>query len=154
MAWSYTTDLFRTLARENLSTSSAIERAYKRDTELLWRFASCHALVEYDQHRLWWNVKLEVSTSPYFKPYFKRTYIGPVLTASYTFMLMTLWSQPRNGKAEIKINEYYIRTHPLDNTLDELVVKYITRADEKRMTDGPGSEFIENLIGLLVSALS
>lgn len=154
MAWSYAADLFRILARQNLSTSSAIERAYKKDTELLWRFSSCHALVEYDQYRLWWNVKLEVSTSPYFKPYFKRTYVGPVSTSSYTLILMTLWSQPRNGKAKIEVNEYYIRTHPLDDILDELVVKCITREDEKKMADGHGSEFIENLIGFLVSTLS
>lgn len=154
MTWSCAADLFQILALKNLNTSSAIERAYKKDPELLWHFASCYALVGYEQHHQWWNVRLEISTSPYFRPYFKRTHVGPVLTSSGAFMLMTLWSQPRKGEAKIEIDEKYIRTHPLDNTLDELVVKSIIRTDEKTMVDGPGSEFIENLLGLLVSTLS
>jgi hypothetical protein len=65
----------------SLSTSSAIERAYKKDNDLLWRFASCHALVFSEQYRLWWNLKLEMRMSPHFRPYFKRMHVGtPIRT--------------------------------------------------------------------------
>jgi hypothetical protein len=72
MAWSSTADLFEHLARMGLTTASAIERAYKKDTVLLWRLVSCFARVEFLGCNLVGKLAQVVSWSKHFRPYFKR----------------------------------------------------------------------------------
>jgi len=88
VTWSFATALFEDLTRMNLNTSSSIERAYKKDIGLLWRFVTCHSLVEYEQNRQWWNVRLEVSWSEYFRPYFKREHVSVLRIAILCFLLI------------------------------------------------------------------
>lgn len=72
MAWSSAADLFEHLARMGLTTASAIERAYKKDTALLWRLVSCFAKVEFLGCNLVGKLSQVVSWSEHFRPYFKR----------------------------------------------------------------------------------
>jgi hypothetical protein len=73
MTWAHAAELFEELACLNLNTASAVERAYKKDYKLLWRFASCQARLDYYSNSLWWNLRLEISWSEHFRPYFKRS---------------------------------------------------------------------------------
>lgn len=72
MAWSSAAALFEHLARMGLTTASAIERAYKKDTAFLWRLVACFARVESLGCNLVGKLSQVVSWSEHFRPYFKR----------------------------------------------------------------------------------
>jgi len=76
MAWSYAAALFEDLTRMGLTTSSAIERAYRKDTKLLWRLVACFAKVNEHVRNLWGKVIQVVSWCEHFRPYFKRSRVS------------------------------------------------------------------------------
>jgi hypothetical protein len=152
LAWSYAVDLFQDLTRMNLSTSSSIERAYKKDNSLLWRFASCHALIYFEHNRLWWEVKLELSASPYFRPYFKPLRVGTQVGYQIS-CLPSMCLQPHTDGAKIKVDKEYLASHPLDDlVVDELVIKVVTHEGE--LTRAFGSGFFDTLVRYMVSTFT
>lgn len=76
LAWSSAAALFEDFARMGLTTASAIERAYKKDTKLLWRIVACFSRVEWHAADLWGKLSHAVSYSEHFQPYFKRWRVG------------------------------------------------------------------------------
>ncbi|KAJ6591621.1 hypothetical protein DFH09DRAFT_1137538 [Mycena vulgaris] len=72
MTWSHAASLFEDLARLGLTTASSIERAYIRDSKLLWRFVSCIANINVLTMNSSARMLQEVSWSEHFRPYFKR----------------------------------------------------------------------------------
>lgn len=142
MMWAHAAELFEELTRLNLTTASAVERAYKRDHKLLWRFASCQARLNYYLNSLWWNLRLEISWSKHFRCYFKRSrvcrYFFRIL-----FVELTI-HQRKDGIAKIEIDSSYVRKHGYDSTLDELVVATIAGSEVRH------SEFLDPLQRLMV----
>jgi hypothetical protein len=72
MAWSHAAALLEDLARIGLTTSSAIERAYRKDTKLLWRLVACFVRVNDHIRNIRGRLAQVVSYCEYFRPYFKR----------------------------------------------------------------------------------
>jgi hypothetical protein len=72
MAWSDAALLFEDLARMGLTTASAIERAYKKDTKLLWCLVACFVKSDNYLSNLWGKLSQVVSWCEHFRPYFKR----------------------------------------------------------------------------------
>jgi hypothetical protein len=76
MAWSDAALLFEDLARMGLTTASAIERAYKKDTKLLWRLVACFAKSDNYLSNLWGKLSQVISWCEHFRPYFKRSRVS------------------------------------------------------------------------------
>jgi hypothetical protein len=72
MAWSDSALIFEDLARRGLTTASAIERAYKKDTALLWRLVACFVKSDYYLGELWGKLSHVISWCEHFRPFFKR----------------------------------------------------------------------------------
>jgi hypothetical protein len=76
MTWFHATELFEDLARMGLTTASAIERAYKKDTKLMWRIVTCFARARHLLVMSWGKLRQVVTWSEHFRPYFKRWRVG------------------------------------------------------------------------------
>ena len=85
MTWSYAVDLFDDLERNGLTTSSSIERAYKKDPQLMWRFVSLFTKVNVLHNYLLNKLADALSWSEHFRPYFLRTRVG-ALWINYSFL--------------------------------------------------------------------
>jgi hypothetical protein len=72
MAWSQTAALLEDFVRMGLTTSSAIERAYRKDATLLWRLVACFAKVNQYVRNVRGKLAHIVSWCEHFRPYFKR----------------------------------------------------------------------------------
>lgn len=73
MVWYFAVELFEDLARRGLATTSAIERAYERDSELMWRLVACFTKVWHYNHHLWGKLAEILAYSEHFRPYFIRS---------------------------------------------------------------------------------
>ncbi|TFK53180.1 hypothetical protein OE88DRAFT_1626999 [Heliocybe sulcata] len=103
MAWKHAAELFEDLANMGLTTASAIEREYKRDTAFMWRLVMCFAKIDMLARILWYRMVQVVSDSQHFRPYFKRL-------------------RTSEGVAHVLPDKSYIGRHGYETPLDELVV--------------------------------
>jgi hypothetical protein len=122
MTWFHATELFEDLARMGLTTTSSIERAYKKDRKLLWRLVSCFARAHYLRVIMWGQLEDSITWSEHFRSYFKRWRVSliffPLLQRS-----CLLLEQTADGIVTIEKNDAYIRRHGYGgDALDELVV--------------------------------
>ncbi|KAJ7272938.1 hypothetical protein C8J57DRAFT_1316058 [Mycena rebaudengoi] len=90
MTWGHAVDIFDELARRGLHTTSAIERAYKQDSALMWRLVTCDCRISYLEGHLWERFTEVTSWCEYFRPYFSR-YRTP------------------NGSSRIKLNHLHLK---------------------------------------------
>lgn len=70
--WSYVAEVFEDLARRGLCNPYAIERAYMRDEELMWRLISCCVRAYTLATHLLSRMKQAVTYCEHFRPFFKR----------------------------------------------------------------------------------
>ncbi|KAJ7449674.1 hypothetical protein FB451DRAFT_1287634 [Mycena latifolia] len=108
MTWSHAASLFEDLARLGLTTASSIERAYKKDSKLLWRFVSCISNINVLTMNSSARMLQELSWSEHFRPYFKR------------------WRTAR-GLAIMEEDKTYTRRNGYgsDTNLDQLIVRAV-----------------------------
>jgi hypothetical protein len=78
MVWSNNAQLFEDLARMGLTTASAIERAYKKDSNFLWRLVACFAKIDFYLFHLWAKLSHVITWCEHFRPYFKRWRVRPM----------------------------------------------------------------------------
>ncbi|KAJ6497109.1 hypothetical protein C8R47DRAFT_1113871 [Mycena vitilis] len=107
MSWGHAVDLFEELDRRGLTTTSAIERAYQKDSALMWRLVTCLCNISYLYGHLWERFTEVMSWSEYYRPYFKR--------------YRTL-----SGESRIEINHAYLKqvggyATPMDNLIIEAI---------------------------------
>ncbi|KAJ7460843.1 hypothetical protein B0H11DRAFT_2057030, partial [Mycena galericulata] len=100
-------DLFEEFDRRGLTTTSAIERAYKQDSALMWNLVACLCKISYLAGHLWERFTEIMSWSEYYRPYFKR--------------YRTL-----GGSSRVEINRAYIKQRGgyatlLDNVIIEAI---------------------------------
>lgn len=72
MGWSSAAEVFEEFARRGLTTASAIERAYKQDSKLLWKMVAAFDRVENYISQLVGKLSQVISYSEYYGPFFKR----------------------------------------------------------------------------------
>ncbi|EPQ51950.1 hypothetical protein GLOTRDRAFT_123057 [Gloeophyllum trabeum ATCC 11539] len=124
MTWKDAAELFEDLARQGLTTASAIERAYRQDTKLMWRLVTCFAKADFLKGLLWGTFVQIVSWSDHFSKYFKR------------------W-RSQDGVAHVEPNVSYITKNGFNKSqLDELVFRSFCDS-------GHTGAFFENLSMLL-----
>ncbi|KAJ6620339.1 hypothetical protein B0H10DRAFT_2022400 [Mycena sp. CBHHK59/15] len=105
MAWGHAVDLFEELDRRGLTTTSAIERAYKQDSALMWRLVACLCKISYLDGHLWERFSEVLSWSEYYRPYFKR------------FRTPT-------GSSRIEVNRTYVRQRGgYETELDNVIIE-------------------------------
>lgn len=127
LAWSSAAALFEDFARMGLTTASAIERAYKKDTKLLWRIVACFSRVECHAADLWGKLSHAVSYSEHFQPYFKRWRVG--LAHNHCMSTLITNEQTHQGVAMVEANKQYIDKNGYNGSLfDEFIVKMMTSA--------------------------
>ena len=143
LMWAHTTELFKKLAHLNLTPTSSVEAAYKRDNKLLWHFASCQARLNYYLNSLWWNLRLEISWSEHFHCYFKQSHVCHCFF-HMLFGELTI-HQWKDGIAKIETDNSYVQKHGYNSTLDELVIAIITDSKVHH------SKFLDPLQRLMVS---
>ncbi|KAJ7494460.1 hypothetical protein B0H11DRAFT_1802789 [Mycena galericulata] len=107
MTWGHAVDLFEEFDRRGLTTTSAIERAYKQDSALMWNLVACLCKISYLAGHLWERFTEIMSWSEYYRPYFKR--------------YRTL-----GGSSRVEINRAYIKQRGgyatlLDNVIIEAI---------------------------------
>lgn len=106
-----------------LTTASAIERAYKKDTKLLWRIITSFARARQLVLILWCKLCQTVTWSEHFRPYFKRWRVRLPLQ-SFTRVVKAhttcLW-QNQMGVAMIEKAGTYISRGK--DALDQVVIK-------------------------------
>ncbi|KAF8061641.1 hypothetical protein FPV67DRAFT_1509726 [Lyophyllum atratum] len=106
MMWSHAASLFEDLAQRGLTTASAIEREYKKDSQLMWRLIACVCYVRCLKRQFVGQLVQEFSWSEYFRPYFKR------------------W-RTTTGLSKIEPDFSYIGKHGYRNGIvDELIVRF------------------------------
>jgi hypothetical protein len=71
LAWKDAAELFEHLVEKGLNTASAVERAYQRDSTLLWRFMSVINRNGWMARKMWANFSQLVVSSEHFQPLFK-----------------------------------------------------------------------------------
>ncbi|KAJ6589048.1 hypothetical protein B0H19DRAFT_1058122 [Mycena capillaripes] len=71
LAWKDAAELFEYLTEKGLNTASAVERAYEKDSALLWRFMSVYNRTTFMARKMWANFSQLVASSDHFKPLFK-----------------------------------------------------------------------------------
>ncbi|KAJ7074709.1 hypothetical protein C8F01DRAFT_1101576 [Mycena amicta] len=71
LAWRDAALLFEHLAAQGLNTPAAIERAYTKDTALLWRFMSVINRIAVMQRKMCANFQQLLAASEYYKPLLK-----------------------------------------------------------------------------------
>nr|GAT51346.1 predicted protein [Mycena chlorophos] len=71
VAWRDAALLFEELAARGLHTAAAIERAYQKDTALLWRLVSAMHIVSVMWRKMWANFQQLIATSEYYKQVIK-----------------------------------------------------------------------------------
>ncbi|KAF7291533.1 hypothetical protein MKEN_01488000 [Mycena kentingensis (nom. inval.)] len=106
-AWRDAASLCEYLAAQELHTPAAIERAYKRDTALLWRFVSVINRIGTMHRKMWANLQQLLAGSEYYRP------------------LLKPWRDKR-GLAHIDINEREVKKLVSARTftgMDEVVVR-------------------------------
>ncbi|KAJ7144910.1 hypothetical protein C8R43DRAFT_1013446 [Mycena crocata] len=125
MTWGHAVDLFEELDRRGLASTSAIERAYKHDSALMWRLVACLCKVTYMAGHFWERFTQIMSWCEYYRPYFRR-YAGP------------------SGESRIEIDRTYLKQRGgcatvLDNTIIESIA-----------TDAPATPaFFDNVLKYL-----
>jgi hypothetical protein len=126
MTWSHATELFDDLAHMGLTTTSSVERAYRKDRKLLWRLVSCFARAQYLMEIMWAGLEDSVTWSEHFRPYFKRWRVSLILSLLRQRSCLPL-EQTADGIAVIEKNNAYIRRHGYGgDALDQLVVSAMT----------------------------
>ncbi|KAJ7583140.1 hypothetical protein C8J56DRAFT_953166 [Mycena floridula] len=108
--WKHATDVFEYLARKGLCTASAIERAYLRDEDLMWRLFACGVLAFTLGRELWGKISQVITFCPYYKPYFRR------------------W-RSKFGVANIEVNHAYWSNNTLKTDLDCFIINHIASED-------------------------
>lgn len=76
MTWGHAVDVFEELDHRGLASTSAIERAYKQDSGLMWRLVACLCNINYLTGHLWERFTEVMSWCEYYRPYFKRYRVG------------------------------------------------------------------------------
>ncbi|KAJ7591521.1 hypothetical protein C8J56DRAFT_935771 [Mycena floridula] len=112
--WKHATDVFEYLARNGLCTASAIERAYLKDEDLMWRLFACGVMARTLTRELWGKVAQVVTFCEHYRPYFKR------------------WRTNR-GVAQLEINRNHWRTHGLKTELDCYIVNHMASDSDSSM---------------------
>ncbi|KAJ7891262.1 hypothetical protein B0H14DRAFT_2335711 [Mycena olivaceomarginata] len=126
MTWGHAVDVFEELDRRGLASTSAIERAYKQDSGLMWRLVACLCNINYLTGHLWERFKEVMSWCEYYRPYFKR--------------YRTL-----EGQSRVEIDRAYLKqSGGYDTPLDNLIIDTIH-------TDAPNTTpaFFDNLLKCL-----
>ncbi|KAJ7091324.1 hypothetical protein B0H15DRAFT_835479 [Mycena belliarum] len=108
MTWSHAASLFEDLARQGFTTGFSIERAYKKDSKLMWRLVSCISNVNALTMNSSARMLQEMSWSEHFRPYFKR------------------W-RTAQGLAIMEEDKAYTRRHGYGSgtNLDQLIVRAV-----------------------------
>ncbi|KAJ6606315.1 hypothetical protein DFH09DRAFT_1269321 [Mycena vulgaris] len=107
MTWGHAVDVFEELDRRGLVTTSAIERAYRQDSELMWRLTCILTKISYLAGHLWERFTEIMSWSEYYRPYFKRY-------------------RALQGSSRVEINRAYVKqcggyATALDNVIIEAI---------------------------------
>ncbi|KAJ7084171.1 hypothetical protein C8R43DRAFT_318962 [Mycena crocata] len=71
LAWKDAAELFEYLAEKGLHTASAVERAYQKDSSLVWRFMSVINRTNYMARKMWANFSQLVAASDHYRPLLK-----------------------------------------------------------------------------------
>ncbi|KAF8191563.1 hypothetical protein K438DRAFT_1935373 [Mycena galopus ATCC 62051] len=125
MTWGHAVDVFEELDQRGLASTSAIERAYQKDSALMWRLVACLCNISYLRGHLWERFTEVMSWCEYYRPYFKR-YRTP------------------GGESRVEINRAYRKKHRHDTTsLDDVIFDTID-------TDaGSNPAFFDNVLKCL-----
>ncbi|KAJ7348953.1 hypothetical protein DFH08DRAFT_959155 [Mycena albidolilacea] len=126
MTWGHAVDVFEELDRRGLASTSAIERAYRQDSALMWRLVACLCRISYLEGHLWERFTEIMSWCEYYRPFFKR------------------YRTPR-GESRVEINHGYLKQCGNSvTTLDTVIIKSIE-------TDGPNTSpaFFDNVLKCL-----
>ncbi|KAF7294579.1 hypothetical protein MIND_00994400 [Mycena indigotica] len=105
MTWFSVAVTLNKLMEKKLSSTAAIEDAYKNDRSILWRLVSCLCFVSYLCNERWHRLAEMISYSPYFRPFFTRY-------------------RTATGEPRIKVNQKYVQEHGYSSELDRLVVQF------------------------------
>ncbi|KAK0228642.1 hypothetical protein IW262DRAFT_1293382 [Armillaria fumosa] len=96
--------IFEDLARRGLCTPFSIERAYRKDDDLMWRLFACGMRAHNYMQMLWVKLRQVITYCEYYRPYFKRY-------------------RDQTGMSHIETNHQYWSTHPLQTELDCLIIQ-------------------------------
>ncbi|KZV62137.1 hypothetical protein PENSPDRAFT_758923 [Peniophora sp. CONT] len=103
-AWSQAASLFEDLAEQGITTPRSLERAYKKDVDLVWRLLRTFtAVVELDR-QMNGHVDQTVTWSEYYRPWFKRY-------------------RSQDGRSHIEVDKDAVKARPPADELDEAVLK-------------------------------
>ncbi|KAJ7118909.1 hypothetical protein C8R44DRAFT_878441 [Mycena epipterygia] len=107
MTWGHAVDVFEELDRRGLVSTSAIERAYKQDSALMWRLVACLCKISYLDGHLWERFTEIMSWCEYYRPYFKRY-------------------RALHGSSRVEINRAYLKQRGgYATALDNLIIETI-----------------------------
>ncbi|KAJ7074695.1 hypothetical protein C8F01DRAFT_1101503 [Mycena amicta] len=124
LAWKDAALLFEHLAAQGLNTPAAIERAYAKDTALLWRFMSVINRIAVMQRKMCANFQQLLAASEYYKP------------------LLKPW-RDNNGVAHIDVNRSEIDKlvkKGCFSAMDEVVVQFASSMSPATMSFFQGVE--------------
>ncbi|KAJ7144917.1 hypothetical protein C8R43DRAFT_1013473 [Mycena crocata] len=107
MTWGQVVDVFDELHRLGLVSTSAIERAYKQDSGLMWRLVSCLCRISYLSGHLWERFTEIMSWCEYYRPFYKRY-------------------RTSDGQSRVEINRTYLSQRGgYGSMLDSIIIEAI-----------------------------
>lgn len=130
--WYFASQLFEDLSRRGLCTASAIERAYKKDDDLMWRLYACAARCGKLIKILWELVRQTVTYSEYYRPFFKRYVVSLRLASLLEYCALTC-IQSADGKIHIDKDRNHWRTHGLQTELDCLILEIMSNPNAAKV---------------------
>lgn len=102
--WYSAKEIFEDLARRGLCTPFSIERAYRKDDDLMWRLFACGVRAHNYMQMLWVKLRQVITYCEYYRPYFKRY-------------------RDQTGMSHIETNHQYWSTHSLQTELDCIIIQ-------------------------------
>ncbi|KAF8191564.1 hypothetical protein K438DRAFT_1590942 [Mycena galopus ATCC 62051] len=126
MTWGQAVEVFEELDQRGLASTSSIERAYQKDSALMWRLVTCICNIDYLKGHLWERFTEVMSYCEYYRPCFKRYRVRPRIPCCAACSPL----QQSGGSSRVELDRAYLKTRtgtPLDNLIVGTITTDATR---------------------------